>query len=142
MKAYQPQMKFVRPAFTDGTPTRQISLGQESWERVYLGSEYVLSLAGPDTFVKFRDAVIQSDRILYPTDPSNLDAPGQHEALIWQVFASHEIGVNAARPGWGSSNDLHQGAAIRIRSSSRRCTARRNRRRGIDKVVARLMAAG
>ena len=39
-----------------------------------------------------------ADRILYPTDPSDLDAPGQHEALIWQVFASHEIGVNAAAP--------------------------------------------
>jgi len=39
--------------------------------------------------------VIETDRILYSTDPSNLDAPGQHEALIWQVFASHEMGINA-----------------------------------------------
>ena len=45
--------------------------------------------------MKFRDAVIEADRILYSTDPSNLDAPGQHEALIWQVFASHEMGINA-----------------------------------------------
>jgi hypothetical protein len=39
--------------------------------------------------------VIEADRILYSTDPSNLDAPGQHESLIWQVFASHEMGINA-----------------------------------------------
>jgi hypothetical protein len=95
MKAAEPQLRFVRPAFLDGQPTRQISQGQESWERLHLGSIYLLGLTAPDTFVKFRDAVIQADRILYSTDPSNLDAPGQHEALIWQVFASHEMGVNA-----------------------------------------------
>jgi Zn-dependent metalloprotease len=95
MKAAEPQLRFVRPAFLDGQPTRQISQGQESWERLHLGSIYLLGLTAPDTFVKFRDAVIAADRILYSTDPSNLDAPGQHEALIWQVFASHELGVNA-----------------------------------------------
>src|SRR4051812_486110 len=95
MKAAEPQLRFVRPAFLDGQPTRQISQGQETWERLHLGSIYLLGLTAPDTFVKFRDAVIEADRILYSTDPSNLDAPGQHEALIWQVFASHEMGVNA-----------------------------------------------
>lgn len=95
MKAAEPQLSYVRPAFLDGSPTRQISRGQEAWERLHLGSIYLLGLTAPDTFVKFRDAVIEADRILYSTDPSNLDAPGQHEALIWQVFASHEMGVNA-----------------------------------------------
>ncbi|HEX3142354.1 MAG TPA: M36 family metallopeptidase [Pyrinomonadaceae bacterium] len=95
MKAAEPQMSYLRPSFLDGQPTRQISQGQESWERLHLGSIYLLGLTAPDTFVKFRDAVIEADRILYSTDPSNLDAPGQHEALIWQVFASHEMGVNA-----------------------------------------------
>ncbi len=95
MKAAEPQLSYVRPAFLDGQPTRQISRGQETWERLHLGSIYLLGLTAPDTFVKFRDAVIETDRILYSTDPSNLDAPGQHEALIWQVFASHEMGVNA-----------------------------------------------
>jgi hypothetical protein len=95
MKAAEPQLRFLRPALLDGSPTRQISQGQESWERLHLGSIYLLGLTSPDTFVKFRDAVIEADRILYSTDPSNLDAPGQHEALIWQVFASHEMGVNA-----------------------------------------------
>lgn len=95
MKAAEPQLRYLRPAFLDGQPTRQISQGQESWERLHLGSIYLLGLTAPDTFVKFRDGVIEADRILYSTDPSNLDAPGQHEALIWQVFASHEMGVNA-----------------------------------------------
>jgi hypothetical protein len=95
MKAAEPQMNYTRPAFLDGTPTRPISQGQESWERLHLGSIYLLGLTSPDTFVKFRDAVVEADRMLYPTDPSNLDAPGQHEALIWQVFASHEMGINA-----------------------------------------------
>lgn len=101
MKALEPGMKFFRPAFLDGTPTRSISVGQESWERDFLGSLYILGLTAPDTFVKARDAFIEADRILYPTNPLDLDAPGQHEALIWQVFASHEIGVNAAAPTGG-----------------------------------------
>lgn len=95
LKAAEPQVRFFRPAFLDGTPTRPITQGQETWERLHLGSIYLLGLTSPDTFVKFRDAVIEADRILYSTDPSNLDAPGQHEALIWQVFASHELGINA-----------------------------------------------
>jgi hypothetical protein len=95
MIAAEPQLRYLRPAFLDGAPTRQISQGQETWERLHLGSIYLLGLTAPDTFVKFRDAVIEADRILYSTDPSNLDAPGQHEALIWQVFASHEMGINA-----------------------------------------------
>lgn len=89
---------FVRPAFIDGQPTRVISTGQEMWERDFLGSLYILGLTAPDTFVKARDAMIMADRILYSSDPTDLDAPGQHEAMIWQVFASHEIGTNAAAP--------------------------------------------
>jgi hypothetical protein len=99
LKTAEPQTNFTRPAFLDGLATgptaRRISQGQDTWERLHLGSIYLLGLTAPDTFVKTRDAVIEADRILYPTDPSNLDAPGQHEALIWQVFASHEMGVNS-----------------------------------------------
>jgi hypothetical protein len=93
-----PQKQFVRPAFIDGQPTRQISLGQEMWERDFLGSLYILGLTAPDTFVKARDAMVEADRILYPSDPTDLDSPGQHEALIWQVYASHEIGLHAQAP--------------------------------------------
>jgi hypothetical protein len=92
---------FVRPAFIDGKPTRTISLGQEMWERDFLGSLYILGLTAPDTFVKARDAMIMADRILYSSDPTDLDAPGQHEALIWQVYASHEMGANAQSPVGG-----------------------------------------
>ena len=98
MIAAQPEKKFLRPAFADGKPTRQISTGQEIWERDFLASLYLLGLSSPDTFVSARDALVMADRILYSTDPSDLDAPGQHEALIWQVFASHEIGLNAQAP--------------------------------------------
>lgn len=95
MIAAEPQMRYLRPAFLDGEPTRQISQGQETWERLHLASLYLLGLSTPDTFIKLRDCVLEADRTLYSTDPTNEDAPGQHEALIWQVFASHEMGVNA-----------------------------------------------
>jgi hypothetical protein len=68
------------------------------WERDFLGSLYILGLTAPDTFVKARDAMIMADRILYPSDPTDLDSAGQHEALIWQVYASHELGLNAQAP--------------------------------------------
>ncbi len=102
MISAEPQMQFMRPAFGDGQPTKQISRGQDSWERIFLGSLYLLGLTAPDTFIKSRDALVMADRILYPTDASDLDAPGQHEALIWQVWASHEIGVNAQSPIGGA----------------------------------------
>lgn len=92
---------FVRPAFIDGKPTRVVSQGQEMWERDFLGSLYILGLTAPDTFVKARDAMIMADRILYSSDPTDLEAPGQHEALIWQVYASHELGLNAQAPVGG-----------------------------------------
>lgn len=101
MKAQEPQMQFKRPAFVDGAITRDISRGQETWERIFLGSLYLLGLTSPDTFLKARDAMIQADRVLYSTDPSDLDAPGQHENLIWQVFAAREMGVNAKSPQGG-----------------------------------------
>ena len=102
MKASEPQMQFKRPAFGDGQPTRTITRGQESWERIFLGSLYILGTTAPDTFLKARDALIEADRALYPTDPSDLAAPGQHEALIWQVFAAREIGDNAKSPVGGA----------------------------------------
>ncbi len=103
MKTSEPQAGFKRPAFGDGQPTRPITRGQETWERIFLGSLYLIGTTAPDTFVKTRDATIMADRILYPTDPSDLDAPGQHEALIWQVFAAHELGVNAQAPIGGAA---------------------------------------
>jgi len=102
MKASEPQMQFKRPGLKDGQVSRTITRGQNSWERIFLGSLYLLGLTTPDTYVKARDAVIMADRILYSTDPTDLDAPSQHEALIWQVFAAREMGVNAAAPLGGA----------------------------------------
>ncbi|HEX9919707.1 MAG TPA: hypothetical protein VGA87_11100, partial [Pyrinomonadaceae bacterium] len=81
-----------------GEPTKAISRGQENWERILLGAIYVLSTYNPDTMVRGRDAMIIADQSLYPSDATDPDAPGQHRALIEQVFAARELGANAAAP--------------------------------------------
>jgi len=90
--------KFVRPDLISGEPTKAISRGQENWERILLGAIYVLSTYNPDTMVRGRDAMIIADQSLYPSDATDPDAPGQHRALIEQVFAARELGVNAVAP--------------------------------------------
>ncbi|HEX8423311.1 MAG TPA: M36 family metallopeptidase, partial [Pyrinomonadaceae bacterium] len=89
---------FARPDLISGNPTKAISRGQENWERILLGAIYVLSTYNPDTMVRARDAMIIADQSLYSSDPSDPDAPGQHRALIEQVFAARELGVNAVAP--------------------------------------------
>jgi hypothetical protein len=89
---------FVRPDLISGEPTKAISRGQENWERILLGAIYVLSTYNPDTMVRGRDAMIIADQSLYPSDATDPDAPGQHRALIEQVFAARELGANAAAP--------------------------------------------
>jgi len=89
---------FVRPDLISGEPTKAISRGQENWERILLGAIYVLSTYNPDTMVRARDAMIIADQSLYPSDATDPDAPGQHRALIEQVFAARELGANAAAP--------------------------------------------
>ncbi|HEX8459541.1 MAG TPA: M36 family metallopeptidase [Pyrinomonadaceae bacterium] len=98
MVAAEPGGSFVRPDLISGEPTKAISRGQENWERILLGAIYVLSTYNPDTMVRARDAMIIADQSLYPTDASDPDAPGQHRALIEQVFAARELGVNAVAP--------------------------------------------
>jgi len=94
----EPGGNFVRPDVITGEPTVAISRGKENWERVLLGAIYVLSAFNPDTMVRGRDALIIADQSLYPSDPTDPDAPGIHRALIEQVFAARELGVNAAAP--------------------------------------------
>ncbi|MDQ1560248.1 MAG: hypothetical protein QOD32_3308 [Pyrinomonadaceae bacterium] len=89
---------FVRPDLISGEPSKAISRGQENWERILLGAIYVLSTYNPDTMVRARDAMIIADQSLYPSDATDPDAPGQHRALIEQVFAARELGVNAVAP--------------------------------------------
>ncbi|MDQ1611200.1 MAG: hypothetical protein QOG00_1131 [Pyrinomonadaceae bacterium] len=89
---------FVRPDLISGEPSKAISRGQENWERILLGAIYVLSTYNPDTMVRARDAMIIADQSLYPSDATDPDAPGQHRALIEQVFAARELGTNAVAP--------------------------------------------
>jgi hypothetical protein len=94
----EPGGAFVRPDLISGEPTKAISRGQENWERILLGAIYVLGTYNPDTMVRARDAMIIADQSLYPSDATDPDAPGQHRALIEQVFAARELGTNAAAP--------------------------------------------
>lgn len=98
MTMYQTGGSFVRPDLISGEATVQISRGKENWERILLGAIYVLSAFNPDSMVRARDAMIIADQSLYSSDPSDPDAPGQHRALIEQVFAARELGVNAVAP--------------------------------------------
>jgi hypothetical protein len=90
-----------RPNFVAGTVTDSIPLGQNTWERLLLMQIYILGTMEPDTFVRTRDAMILADQFLYPSDPTDENAPGLHRALIEQVYAAHEIGANAAAPVGG-----------------------------------------
>lgn len=90
-----------RPNFVTGAISDSIPLGKNTWERLLLMQIYVLGTLEPDTFVRTRDAMIVADQILYPSDPTDADAPGMHRALIEQVYAAHEIGANAAAPVGG-----------------------------------------
>jgi hypothetical protein len=94
---------FRRPAAGDGQPTKVIKTGTETFERIFLGSMYVLGTTAPDTMVKSRDAVLVADQMLYPSNATDPTAPGLHRALIEQVFAAHEIGVNALEVSGGAA---------------------------------------
>jgi hypothetical protein len=56
---------------------------------------YILGTTAPDTMVKARDAMIVADQMLYPSDATDPDSPGKHRAMIEQIFAAKELGVNA-----------------------------------------------
>ncbi|MBA6338344.1 M36 family metallopeptidase [Colwellia sp. BRX8-7] len=95
-----PANDFARPDPTTGDATQLTSLGKETWERIFLGSMYILGVTAPDTFVKARDAALTADAMLYPTDSVNVDREslGQHHAIIERVFAARELGLNASAP--------------------------------------------
>ncbi|HET6631001.1 MAG TPA: M36 family metallopeptidase [Woeseiaceae bacterium] len=98
---YRTGGSFVRPDQITGEATNPIPLGKEIFERLFLGSMYVLGTMAPDTFVRARDALIIADDVLYPVDAVDPASPGLHRALIERVFASREIGINAAAPSGG-----------------------------------------
>jgi Fungalysin metallopeptidase (M36)/Fungalysin/Thermolysin Propeptide Motif len=98
MTQFQTGGPYKRPNAVTGEATDVISLGKETWERIFLGSEYVLGTMAPDTMVRARDAMIIADSVLYPADPVDPESPGRHRALIEQVFAARELGIHAEPP--------------------------------------------
>jgi hypothetical protein len=94
-RIYPEDVTFKRPSFADGNATRRVRRGTEIFERIFLGSMYVLGTTSPDTMVKARDALLVADQALYPSDPTDPAAPGMHRALIEQIFAAKELGINA-----------------------------------------------
>lgn len=102
-RVYPEASTYKRPAPRDGAPTKEIKKGTEIFERLFLGSMYVLGTTAPDTLVKARDAMLIADQSLYPTDATDAAAPGQHRALIEQIYAAHEMGVQALEVSGGQA---------------------------------------
>ncbi len=94
-RMYPQDTQFKRPQASDGQPVKRITKGTNIFERDFLGSMYILGTTAPDTMVKARDALIVADQMLYPSNSTDASAPGMHRALIEQLFASKELGVNA-----------------------------------------------
>ncbi len=94
-RMYPQDTQFKRPQASDGQAVKKITKGTNIFERDFLGSMYVLGTTAPDTMVKARDALIVADQLLYPSNSTDSSAPGLHRALIEQLFASKELGVNA-----------------------------------------------
>lgn len=92
---YPQNTQFKRPRPIDGQALKTITKGTNIFERDFLGSMYILGTVAPDTFVKARDAMIVADQMLYSSNTTDASAPGIHRALIEQMFASKELGVNA-----------------------------------------------
>jgi fungalysin metallopeptidase (M36) len=101
MLMYETGGSYKRPDLVTGAPSVSIQLGKENWERIFLGTIYVLGTLNPDTFVRSRDAMIIADAMLYPSDSSDPDSPGFHRSVIEQVYAAREMGINAEAPVGG-----------------------------------------
>ncbi|MCV4683463.1 M36 family metallopeptidase, partial [Escherichia coli] len=100
---YPDNSTFKRPRPKDGRPEKKISRGTNIFERDFLGSMYILGTTAPDTMVKARDAMIVADQLLYPSDSTNAAAPGKHRAMIEQIFAAKELGINAREVSGGKA---------------------------------------
>lgn len=94
---------YKRPRPKDGLAEKRIARGTDIFERDFLGAMYILGTTSPDTMVKARDAMIVADQMLYSSDTSDPAAPGKHRAMIEQVFAAHELGINAVEVTGGQA---------------------------------------
>ncbi len=102
-RMYPQTTGFRRPQPKDGAAQKVITKGTNIFERDFLGSMYVLGTTAPDTMVKARDAMIVADQMLYSTDTTDADAPGKHRAMIEQIFAAKELGINAVEVTGGKA---------------------------------------
>ena len=102
-RVYPNATTYKRPQAKDGLAQKPITKGTEIFERDFLGSMYILGTTAPDTMVKARDAMIVADQLLYSTDTTDADAPGKHRAMIEQIFAARELGVNALEVSGGKA---------------------------------------
>lgn len=102
-RLYPQNTTYKRPQAKDGLPQKPISRGTNIFERDFLGSMYILGTTSPDTMVKSRDAFIVADQMLYPSDATDPDAPGRHRAMIEQIFAAKELGINAREVSGGKA---------------------------------------
>jgi hypothetical protein len=103
MNRMYPTLSNKRPRPSDGQALKPVTKGTEIFERDFLGSMYILGTTAPDTLVKSRDAMIVADQLLYSTDPTDADAPGKHRAMIEQIFAAKELGINALETSGGKA---------------------------------------
>ncbi len=102
-RMYPENTSFKRPRPSDGQALNPIKKGTHIFERQFLGSMYILGTTAPDTLVKSRDAMIVADQMLYPSDSTNAASPGKHRAMIEQLFAAKELGVNAVEVTGGKA---------------------------------------
>ena len=102
-RVYPSNTTYKRPQPKDGLPQKAITKGTNIFERDFLGAMYLLGTTAPDTYVKCRDAMIVADQMLYPSDSTDPTAPGKNRALIEQIFAAHEMGVNAREVSGGQA---------------------------------------
>lgn len=102
-RMYPSTASYRRPQPKDGRAEKVITQGTNIFERDFLGTMYVLGTTAPDTYVKSRDAMIVADQLLYPSDATDPDAPGKHRAMIEQIYAAHELGVNAQEVNGGKA---------------------------------------
>ena len=102
-RQYPNNIIYKRPQPKDGLPQKAITKGTNIFERDFLGAMYVLGTTAPDTYVKARDAMIVADQMLYPSDSTDPSAPGKNRALIEQIYAAHEMGINAREVSGGTA---------------------------------------
>lgn len=102
-RVYPNATTYKRPQPKDGLAKKPVTKGTEIFERDFLGSMYILGTTAPDTLVKSRDAMIVADQLLYPSDATDPDSPGKHRAMIEQIFAAHEMGINAVEVTGGKA---------------------------------------